>query len=240
MPLLDHFHQPGKRRLPWPTLSQFWAVSLAGWLNRHLPRDEYRAELNVRMGVQLEADVAEFQEDEIPPTESRNGMITAVLEPAPPAILTIEATFPDDLEVEIREERDGMRLVGVIELISPGNKKERDEREAFVAKCVSYLKKGIGLVLLDIVTDRNINFHNELLKVIGGPTPTFMPASPTYVSGYRPVHRRKIHTNEIELWPYIATVGQSIPAVPFGLRGGPVIVLDLEGTYSAAIDASGL
>jgi hypothetical protein len=240
MPLLDHFHQPGKRRLPWTTISQSWAVSLTGWLNRHLPRDEYRAELNVRMGLQLEADVAEFHEDDAPRTGSRNGPVATTMEAAPPAILTIQATFPDDIEVEIREERDGMQLVGVIELISPGNKKEQDEREAFVAKCVSYLKKGIGLVLIDIVTARHTNFHNELLRVIGGPTPILMPDSPIYVSGYRPVHRRKSHKNEIEIWPYVATVGQSIPAVPFGLRRGPVIVLDLEDTYTQANNATGL
>jgi hypothetical protein len=238
MPLLDHFHQPGKRRLPWPTMSQVWAVSLMGWLNRHLPREEYRAEINIHLGLQLEADVAEFQEEDVPRVGSRNGTIATVT--APPAVLTIEASFPDDIEVEIREEHNRARLVGVIELISPANKKERNERESFIAKCVAYLKRGIGLVLIDVVTDRHVNLHNELLRVIGGPTPQLMPDTPTYVSGYRPLHRRKTHANEIEIWPYAAAIGQPIPAVPFGLRGGPVVFLDLETTYTDAIVTTGL
>ena len=67
-----------------------------------------------------------------------------------------------------------------------------------------------------------------------------MPDITTDVSGYRLVHRRKTHTNEIEIWPYVAAIEQPIPAVPFGLRGGPVVVLDLKGTYSNAIRATGL
>jgi hypothetical protein len=239
MPLLDHFHNPGKRRLPWATMAQAWGLSLIGWLNRRLPRDEFRAETNMRLGSHVEADVAELREEDVPRDGGRNGAV-AMLTEIPPAILTLPAFFPDDLEVEIREEHDRARLVGVIELVSPGNKKERDEREAFVVKCVSYLRRGIGLVVIDIVTDRLANLHNELLRVLGGPESTQMADTPTYVAGYRPVHRRQSGANEIEVWPYAAVLGQPIPAVPLGLRGGPVVVLDLEGTYTAAIEATGL
>jgi hypothetical protein len=240
MPLLDHFHQPDKRRLPWPTISQAWAVSLMGWLNRRLPREEYRAEINVHLGRHVEADVAEFREDDVPRIGNRNGTLATATESAPPAILTIPASFPDEIEIEIREEHDRSRLVDVIELISPANKKEREERDSFVAKCVAYLKKGIGVVLIDVVTDRHANLHNELLRTIGGSNPQVMPDSPTYISGYRPVHRRKTEVNVIEIWAYEATVGQTIPSIPLGLRGGPVIVLDLEETYTDAINATGL
>jgi hypothetical protein len=240
MPLLDHFHGQIELELPWPTLAQAWAVSLMSWLNKTLPRDDFHALTNIRMGSQVEADVAEYRLDEIPdPDHGLNGSV-ATLTTAPPALLTIRAAFPDDIEVEVRERRSGRPLVGVIELISPGNKKEKDERESFVAKCIAYLKKGIGLVLIDVVTDHKSNFHNDLMKAIGGSSPVSMPDSPTYATGYRPVHRRKSHKNEIEIWPYQVTVGQLIPSVPFGLRGGPVVVLDLESTYTEAIHAGGL
>jgi hypothetical protein len=239
MPLIDHFHHPGKRRLPWTTMAQAWALSLIGWLNRRLPRDEFRAEMNLHLGRHVEADVAEFREPDVPRDGSRNGPV-ALLSDAPPALLTVAASFPDDLEVEIREEHDRARLVAVIELVSPANKDRAAEREAFVAKCVAYLKRGIGLVILDVVTERHANLHNELMGVIGGENPRLMSDVPTYVSGYRPVHRRETDANEIEIWPYAAVVGEPIPAVPLGLRGGPVILLDLEGTYTAAIESTGL
>jgi Protein of unknown function (DUF4058) len=237
MPLLDHFHQPTKKRYPWSAVNAAWGVALMGWLNRHLPRDEYRAVTNIRLGSGVEADVAEFKHAETP-GGGRNGAVTTA--PAPPAVLTVSATFPEEIEIEIREEIDGDRLVAVIELVSPANKKELDERESFVAKCVSYLRKGIGLVIIDVVTERHANLHNELMRAIGGAAPQLMADSPTYVSGYRPVHRRKTGTNEIEVWPYPAVVGQLIPAVPLGLRGGPVVLLDLEATYTTALEATGL
>lgn len=239
MPLLDHFHNPDRRRLAWTTMSQTWAVALMGWLNRRLPRDEFRAEINLRLGRRIETDVAELEEPDRPAAGSRNGSV-ALLSDAPPAVLTLDASFPDELEVEIREEHDRARLVAVIELVSPSNKDRASEREAFMAKCVTYLKRGIGLVIVDVVTERHANLHNELMHAIGGENPQLMPDTPIYVSGYRPVHRRGTHANEIEVWPYAAVVGQPVPAVPLGLRGGPVVLLDLEGTYTAAIDATGL
>ena len=239
MPLLDHFHNPDKRRLPWTTMAQAWGLSLIGWLNRRLPRDEFRAEMNLHLGRQVEADVAELQEQDIPRNGGPNGSV-AVLTDAPPAVLTIPASFPDDLEIEIREEHDRARLVAVIELVSPANKDRLSERAAFVAKCVTYLKRGIGLVVIDVVTERHANLHNELMQAVGVENPPLMPETPTYVSGYRPVHRPTTDVSEIEIWPYAVTVGQTIPAVPLGLRRGPVVLLDLEGTYTAAIEATGL
>jgi len=44
--------------------------------------------------------------------------------------------------------------VAVVELVSPGNKKEADERVQFVAKCLSYLGRGLGLVVVDTLTER--------------------------------------------------------------------------------------
>lgn len=243
MPLRDHFHGQTEIELPWPTMAQAWAVSLMGWLNRTLPKDRFQAITDIRMGSQVEADVAEYRRDELPdPEHGPNGAVATLTTPisAPPAVLTIPALFSDEAEIEVRERRAGRPLVGVIELVSPANKDRAAERESFIAKSVAYLRRGVGLVIIDIVTERRSNLHNELMEAIGGESPQLMPDVPTYVSGYRPVHRPSSGANEIEVWPYAAAVGQAIPAVPLGLRGGPVVLLDLEGTYTAAIEATGL
>jgi hypothetical protein len=154
---------------------------------------------------------------------------------------TIPAVFTEEVEVQIEERRRSFRLAGVIELVSPGNKKEADERQAFLAKCVAYLRQGVGLVVVDVVTERLVNFHNELMRSIGGPNPPLLPdPTPTFVTGYRPVHRRESGRNEIEVWPYTAEVGRPLPSVPLGLRNGPVLQLDLEATYTEALADSGL
>ena len=243
MPLRDHFHGETEIELPWPMIAQSWAITLVRWLNTTLPRDLFHAVTEMRMGPQVEADVAEYRRDDLPDShQGPNGSVATLsaLAAAPPAILTIPATFPDDIEVEIRERRAGRPLVGIIELVSPGNKDRSAACDSFVAKCVSYLRRGVGVAIIDVVTERHANLHNELIQAIGGDDPQLMPDTPTYVSGYRPIHRRETHANEIEIWPYAAAVGQPIPAVPLGLRGGPVVVLDLEGTYTAAIEATGL
>jgi hypothetical protein len=243
MPLRDHFHGEAEIELPWPMIAQSWAITLVYWLNTTLPRDVFQAVSEMRMGPQVEADVAEYRRDELPdPLHGPYGSVAtlAATTAAPPAVVTMAALFPDEIEVGIRERRAGRPLVGIIELVSPGNKDRPAACEAFVAKCIAYLRRGIGVVVIDVVTERHANLHNQLMEAIGGDSPTLMPDTPIYVSSYRPVHRRGSHANEIEVWPYAATIGQPLPAVPLGLRGGPVVLLDLESTYTAAIDATGL
>jgi hypothetical protein len=93
---------------------------------------------------------------------------------------------------------------------------------------------------VDVVTRHHFNLHNELIRAIGPADTPVLEDSPLYVAGYRAVHRRKTLANQLEIWPYPAIIGEPIPSVPFGLRGGPVVVLDLEGTYTSAIEATGL
>jgi hypothetical protein len=240
MPLLDHFHPPLRDLPPWESIATMWAASLVRWLNDTLPRSEYIAYPKVHLGSRVEADVAEYEVDGGSVPAARNGAV-ATLPAAPPALLTIPAVFPDDIEVRVGTSRHEMNLCAVVEFVSEGNKKEGEERRAFVTKCVSYLRRGIGVVIVDVVTSRRANFHNELLGMIGGPTPPApMPDAWTYVAAYRPVHRRESGANEIEIWPYPAPVGQPIPSAPLALRRGPTVVLPLEATYTEAIRDLGL
>jgi hypothetical protein len=174
MPLKDHFHQPDKKRYP-SAVNAAWGVALMGWLNRHLPRDEYRAVTNIRLGAGVEADVAELKAGD--QHTGRNGAVAVAT--APPAAFTLSASFSDDIEVEIRDELDGDRVAAVIELVSPANKKEVDERDAFVAKCVTYIKKGIGLAIIDVVTERHANLHNQLVAALGAQPNQLLTDAPT-------------------------------------------------------------
>ena len=82
--------------------------------------------------------------------------------PAPTKTLPFE--FSDEtVEVTIYGSEAGPTLTGAIELISPANKDRQTHRDAFVSKCETYLRRGIGLVIVDIVTSRHANLHHELL-----------------------------------------------------------------------------
>ena len=67
------------------------------------------------------------------------------------------------VEVGIFCRSGGPQLAGAVELVSPANKDRPLHREALVSKCVTYLQAGIGLVLVDVVTELPADFHRELL-----------------------------------------------------------------------------
>ena len=130
-------------------------------------------------------------------------------------------------------------MLAVLELVSPGNKKEADERRKFVAKCLSLLGKGIGLVVVDIVTGRDWNLHNELIRLVGHGDTFLMPDDPrTYATAYRPVARN--HADLIDLWAWPLVVGSPLPAVPLALKGYGCVRLDLDATYTEACERSGI
>ena len=61
------------------------------------------------------------------------------------AVTSVALTYPDNLEVQVVDEREGLRLVAVVELVSPRNKDRADARDAFTAKCSAYLQRGVGV-----------------------------------------------------------------------------------------------
>jgi hypothetical protein len=235
MPLLDHFHGPIVHPgATWTNINAVWTTELTYWLNQRLPAGEFTAVANVRLGAQVEADVAEFElgGDNPATDDGRYG-------PVPPPVTTVTAVYPDVFEVQVQDWQGSARLAGVIELVSPGNKKEANERDAFVSKCEAYLRQGAGLVVVDVVTSRLINFHNALMDRIGTPDAFRMgDDQPIYVAGYRP--GRRGGQPIIDAWPYPAEVGRQVPSVPFCLRRGPTLTLDLEGTYMEARRRSNL
>src|SRR5262245_41383661 len=162
MPLLDHFHAPVRERRSWEGFHGLWAAALVEKLNRDILAEDYFADMQVHIGSQVEVDVATLTE--ATGTVAKGGP-TATLATvwAPPATdLVVPAVFPDDIEVQVFATVAGATLVAAIELVSPRNKDRTEARQAFAAKCVSYLTRGIGVVVVDIVTNRLANLHNEV------------------------------------------------------------------------------
>lgn len=243
MPLLDHFHAPLYPTRSWESFHSRWANSIADSLQVTLP-SRYFAEVQIHLGTHVEADVAEFEVTEANEQQTYNGAgggtAIAVQPWAPPAPpVTENADFPDNLIVEIRDSDDDARLVGVVELVSPRNKDRADSRESFAIKCASYLKQGVGLVVIDVVTNRRFNLHNELTRLLKWSDKTLMPEKVNlYAVSYRPIRRKE--TNQIDIWPAELTLGTALPVVPLPIRGYGVIPLDLEATYADACQRSRL
>jgi hypothetical protein len=64
------------------------------------------------------------------------------------------ALLTDVVDVQIFTKEGGPTLVGAVELVSPANKDRAAHRDAFVSKCAAYLQQGVGLAIVDVVTER--------------------------------------------------------------------------------------
>lgn len=226
MALLDHFRPPLSIRRHWHSFHNAWATYIASELNSKLP-EGYFAEQNVQFG--LEIDVATFEEPPLFGPDVAAPLLTTTgwTPPAPAQIHPFQPTS-ETAEVKIFSHEAGPTLVSAIELVSPANKDRRTHRETFVSKCETYLRQGVGLVILDIVTNRKANLHHELLARLVGPNAPRLKAD-LYAVAYRPTLCDE--QPSLEIWPEILAIGEPLPTIPLWLRGSLTLPLELNATY---------
>jgi hypothetical protein len=185
MPLLDHFHAPLFPTHRWEALHASWAVAFVGALNKTLPL-RYFAEPQVHLGSRVEADVAEFEH--LPNSNGSSGGLAVATYAPPRPTLTIPGLIENDVTVEVRDRERDVQLVAVIELVSPSNKERDESRRGFAAKMASILRIGAGLCVIDVVTNRTANFHNELAALLNLPENCRLHTDAgLYAASYQPV-----------------------------------------------------
>src|SRR5262245_53974864 len=246
MPLLDHFHPPLSKQRHWESFHGRWAAALADALNAGLLPPGYFAEMQVTLGGgRIEVDVPTLDESgngAASGTPSQQGGVATLAAPvwAPPApALELPASFPDEVEVLVFSSEEGPTLVGAIELVSPRNKDRREARRAFAVKCLAYLQQGIGLVMVDVITSREANLHDEMVQLMPADAASFPGGDSLYAGAYRPFRRQD--AERIAVWPASLVVGRELPAMPLWVRGLPAPVrVDLEATYTEARQRSQL
>src|SRR5437764_12937160 len=163
MALQDHFRPPLSVRRHWHAFHNAWATYLSSDLNARLP-EGYFAEANVQFGI--ESDVAAFEGNPrvsppaMPPGNGAAGPAEGWSAPAPVQTVPL-ALITETVEVLLFSSEGGPTLAGAIELISPANKDRPAHRDAFLSKCLAYLHQGVGLLVVDVVTERAGNLHDE-------------------------------------------------------------------------------
>ncbi len=233
MPLLDHFHPPLAPRRHWESFHVNWAGAIADALNETLLPEGYFAEEHAQLGTRVEIDVATFA-DSGPSGHPAGGTVTLSRAWAPPApVLVVPAAFPEGVAILIFADEGGTRLVAAIELVSPANKDRDVNRRAFAVKCASYLCQGVSLIVIDIVTSRDANIHDEMMQVLGHAGAFALPAKPVlYAVAYRPIVRDQ--AEQIEVWPAPLEIGRPLPVLPLALDAEHCLPIDLEATYMVA------
>jgi hypothetical protein len=228
MPLLDHFRPPVSDEIQWNSFHSAWASFIATSLNDTVPPG-YRATENLKLGGGLEIDVATARTP--PGTNGSAGRPQSGWQPG--AAVAADATFPDRFEVLVFRQSGGRQLVAAIELVSPGNKDEPATREAFAMKVASYLHEGVSVLVVDVVTERRANLHDEVVRMIRMPAEYRMPPDPPlYAAAYRPVLRD--NRPQIDIWVNAFTVGDPLPTMPLRLIADFFVPVELDATYMEA------
>jgi hypothetical protein len=142
-------------------------------------------------------------------------------------MMETELPEPDESEVHVYTQ-DEFRLVAAIELVSPSNKDRSENRQTFVNKCESLLKKDVCVTIVDAVTSRTANLYGELLDELGAPR-TAVSRSVIYAVTCR--GRRTGPRWRLESWEHSLAVGAALPTLPIWLGQEVSVPLDLEATY---------
>ena len=241
MPLLDHFRPPLYPTHRRESFHARWAVAIADALNDTLP-PRYFAETQVHLGSRVEADVVEFEHgatgNGTANGTTAGGVATATWAPPKP-VLTFPGPTEDDVTVEVRDRDRDSRVAAVVELLSPRNKDRDDARRAFAAKVVAYLRRGAGLLVLDVVTNRSGNAHDDLVTLLNRPGESRL-TSPTGLSAaaYQPAVEPNQGT--VSVWFEVLTVGAALPVMPLWVRGFGFVPTELETSYTEACQRSRL
>jgi hypothetical protein len=229
MPLRDHFHLPLRGLCTWESFHSGWANEIMRQLNKSLPAG-YAARPNVKLGVDIEADVGTLEDAGHQAIEEGGGVATAVWAPPKPTLsVPVDFHHLDLFEVQVHRE-GGLELVAAIELVSPRNKDRPTARSHFIAKCVAYLQTGVSVVVVDVVTGRRENLYAALLDQL---------ALAQDDNGYGELYAvacRAVPADEpaqLEAWYAPLTLGTLLPTLPLWLETDRAVPLDLERSYEA-------
>jgi Protein of unknown function (DUF4058) len=231
MPLLDHFRDT-YAPVEWSSVHSAWSGEIMRRLNAHWLGPEFIALERKTVSEHSEIDIATYEKFQSPAAgPAGNGPAVATLPTwtvtAP--VLSYPATFPELNEIQIVTQGAG-RLVAAIELVSPGNKDRPAAREAFAAKCVDYIGQGVCVVMIDVVTTRKANLHNEIARRTDAPPEALLPdAVELYAATYRPTTRDDEF--QVDLWTAPCALGQLLPTMPLRLTGDTFVPVEFEMTY---------
>ncbi len=239
--LRDHFHSPLHPRHAWESFHAAWLGYICESLNDLLPKN-YFAQEQVHAGRRIEIDVGTYEqldgERESNDSDTGGGVIAepkAKLWTPPAATASIPAVFAEDFEIQIVESADaGLRIVGAVELASPGNKDRDEARLPFAAKVASYLASGVSVVVVDICTSRLANLHHAILPLLSADEPRFSHDIALYSVAYRPV--RRDDAEQIDIWTEPLGLGRPLPTMPLWLNAEMCVPVELGSTYRKACE----
>ncbi len=228
----------------WPDLHNALASELRNELNHTLPSPYYaRLEMRPELGISEEQgtthrivpDVAVVRSRR--PETGQRGAGTAVLT-APRSVVSsfIEYVVVSDPIrhhfVEIRDSSQGHKLITLIEIVSPSNKRPGPDRQAYERKQREVLESDASLVEIDLLRDgRRILPEPGLEPLIRD-----LEQPPAYLVLINRAWRRKPGASAYQIFP--VGLREWIPCIPVPLKESEdEITLDLQFAFNRAYDS---
>src|SRR5262249_27223179 len=99
--------------------------------------------------------------------------------------------------------------------------------------CASYLQERVGLVVVDIVTERHHNLHRALMQLLGLTEPSPLPGETSlYAIAYR--FTKENEQWQLATWNEPLAVGTPLPTLPLSLASNLAVPVELEASYEEA------
>ncbi len=214
---------------PYLESSNFWGgvhLSMMTYMRNALQkqlRPRYYVSLEERMYVAetarvIQPDVAIKHRES--PREGGVAVLQATYDP--PFVLQIERTEHTEGYIHILDREQGMRVVTVIELLSPTNKEPNSPgRELYLRKQSEILKSDVHLVEIDLLRDGEYTLAPPLGRLrerLGKPWHYLISIS---------------RADAPEFWLYPRTVRERLPVIPIPLAiGESEVALDLQAIFN--------
>jgi len=225
MPILDHLNEEITDIVEFNSFHHHWAAHIAEDLNKILPRG-FRARAHAWIGVK-EVDV---RTDKSLTADEKKQLMPQYKLPVP--LAETRAEFPIDSQVFVENvRRRRQKTVGVIEIVSAGNKDRPDNRNTFVAKCRSFLSHEISVIIVDILAVPFFNLHNLLLRAFKIKEGQIKEddETPLYCGAYRKTFIQD--EPGLVFWAYSLKIGDRLPELPLFITSELAVPVELERAY---------
>src|SRR5262249_31325030 len=102
--------------------------------------------------------------------------------------------------------------------------------------CAGYLRVGVGLIIVDVVTARQQDLHRQLLELLELDAPATDGESVLYAAAYRTEPGDREGQSRLDVWPRQLHVGGELPTLPLWLSADLAVPVDLASSYNSACE----
>jgi hypothetical protein len=224
----------------WPDFHDRLAGEISAELNRALPAPYYaRLEMRPEVGIvdeggytrRIVPDVAVVERT---PRQEGSGQVAVLDTPRTTVSPSIEWTVHSEpirhAFVEIRDPTKGHKLITLIEIASPSNKRPGMDRRAYIQKQREVLDSDANLVELDLLRGGERLLMDQLTAEY-----TRMQPRPDYLVLVNRAWRRIVALAAYQV--FAITLKQTLPCISVPLREDLEVPLDLQFVFKQVYDA---